>query len=358
MKMVPFLEAFTDVSRGNKKIPSGEMLEEGQLPVIDQGAKLVAGYTNDPDAAVKSETPLIVFGDHTKVFKLIQHKFAMGADGIKLLKPSIELDSTFAYHYLRSIKLPDAGYSRHFKFLKERSVPLPPLDEQRRIAAILDKADAIRQKRRQAIAHLDNLALSIFQYMFRNSSRRAKLGDIFDVSTGSTPSRANPANFGGGIPWVKTGEVNGTITATEETVSQAGVKSSRLRIFPPMSIIIAMYGQGKTRGQSAILSTAATTNQACAVLPPNDSYYPEFIRTQLRSGYERLRGAARGGNQANLNLQIIRDFEVLVAPLELQAQFDAILSEIDRSKTRTKSALDMSCALFDSLQSRAFRGEL
>ena len=119
-----------------------------------------------------------------------------------------------------------------------------------------------------------------------------------------------------------------------------------------------MYGQGKTRGQSAILGLHATTNQACAVLPPNDNYYPEFIQTQLRSGYERLRGAARGGNQANLNLQIIRDFEVTVAPLELQAQFAAVLSEINRSKSRAKTALDKSRALFESLQSRAFRGEL
>ena len=234
----------------------------------------------------------------------------------------------------------------------------PPLDEQRRIAAILDKADAIRQKRRQVIVHLDSLAQSIFQRMFGSSSKRAKLGAIFEVSTGSTPSRANPANFGGGIPWVKTGEVDGTITTTEETVSRAGVRSSRLTLFPPKSIIIAMYGQGKTRGQSAILGLHATTNQACAVLPPNDNYYPEFIQTQLRSGYERLRGAARGGNQANLNLQIIRDFEVTVAPLELQAQFAAVLSEINRSKSRAKTALDKSRALFESLQSRAFRGEL
>lgn len=167
LQTVRFTDVVRDVSGGNAKLPQSQFQPSGSLAVVDQGQSFVAGYTDKMAYQFRSESlPVIVFGDHTKAIKYIDFPFAMGADGVKVLKPLDMCDPKYLYHYLRQAKIPDAGYSRHFKFLKELSIPLPPLHEQRRIAAILDKVDALRAKRREAIGKLDQLQQSVFLEMF------------------------------------------------------------------------------------------------------------------------------------------------------------------------------------------------
>src|SRR5699024_4635144 len=163
---VPFLEAFDDVSRGNKRVPLKELGDNGLLPVVDQGKSPIAGYVNDQTLAVSTAGPIIVFGDHTRAVKYIDFPFAMGADGTKLLKARPGFDSRYLYYALRAIDLSNAGYSRHFKFLKQTRVPRFELEQQRRIATILDEADAIRSKRRAQLEHLDELPQALFHEMF------------------------------------------------------------------------------------------------------------------------------------------------------------------------------------------------
>jgi type I restriction enzyme S subunit len=165
--VVPFDAAFADGTGGNPKVKATEYLADGHLPIIDQGQSAVAGYTNDPALACRVKRPCILFGDHTRAFKYVDFDFALGADGVKVLLPSGMLEPRFAFHFLSNVVLPeDVGYSRHFKFLKRIYVPLPPLAEQRRIAAILDKADALRRKRQEAIALTEQLLRSTFLEMF------------------------------------------------------------------------------------------------------------------------------------------------------------------------------------------------
>ena len=163
---LPFLDVFKDATGGNIKTPQTEFLEEGEFPVVDQGQVLVAGFVNDRSRVCSVNPPVIVFGDHTRVIKYVDFEFAMGADGTKVLVPKVESDTKYLYYALKAMEIPAAGYSRHYKFLKETQIPLPPLPEQRRIAEILDKADALRAKRRAALARLDIFTRSIFLDMF------------------------------------------------------------------------------------------------------------------------------------------------------------------------------------------------
>jgi len=163
---LPFLDVFADESGGNVKTPQGEYKKNGQFPVVDQGKSLVAGYVDDESRLCGTGRPAIVFGDHTRCIKYIDFPFCMGADGVKVLRPKIEADLKYLYYFLRQLNLMDAGYDRHFKYLKRVEVVLLPLPEQRRIAAILDQADALRTKRREALAQLDSLTQSIFIEMF------------------------------------------------------------------------------------------------------------------------------------------------------------------------------------------------
>ena len=105
----------------------------------------------------------VVFGDHTRAFKYIDFPFIMGADGTKVLQPKKDdCDTKYLYYFFLSINVPDTGYNRHFKYLKELKIPLPPLDQQKKIAAILDAADGYRQKTKALILKYDELTQSLF----------------------------------------------------------------------------------------------------------------------------------------------------------------------------------------------------
>ncbi len=181
-----------------------------------------------------------------------------------------------------------------------------------------------------------------------DAAPKKKLGDYAPTTSGSTPSRGNkqywqPAE----IAWVKTGEVAfAPITATEEAISKQALAECSLTLLPPKTILIAMYGQGKTRGQSAILEIPATTNQACFAVLPNDTWEPEFLQLWLKSSYQDLRdlSADRGGNQANLNGALLNALEV-PAPSKTEQQnivvrIQAAMTEIDTLENSIKAALE------------------
>jgi type I restriction enzyme S subunit len=112
-----------------KKIPSSEYLEEGLFPIIDQSTDFIAGYTNDQKCIIDCNVPRIVFGDHTRILKLINFDFARGADGTQVLLTNDKRNPQHLfYHSLLKIDLSNYGYARHFKFLKDSKIILPKED--------------------------------------------------------------------------------------------------------------------------------------------------------------------------------------------------------------------------------------
>ena len=189
LKIVPFLDVFEDVSGGNIKTPQSEFLAEGDVPVVDQGQGLVAGYVTDKSRVCKAKPPVIVFGDHTRIIKYVDFQFAMGADGTKVLASRNGDHPKYLYYALQAIQIPSAGYSRHYKFLKETEIPLPPLAEQKRIAGILDAADALRAKRRDTLAQLHQYRGSAFSNLFGKPLSDSRwqimeVGEVGDVQLG------------------------------------------------------------------------------------------------------------------------------------------------------------------------------
>nr|WP_322626056.1 restriction endonuclease subunit S [uncultured Flavobacterium sp.] len=251
------------------------------------------------------------------------------------------------------------------RYLSELEIPLPDLATQQRIAALLDKADELRQYNKQLIEKYDALTQSLFLDMFGDPVRnekgweKMKLGNLSDMSSGSTPSRTKEENFNGSIPWVKTTEVNGkVITDTLEKISEDALKNSSCKLFPEGSIVIAMYGQGKTRGQIGILGIEAATNQACCVLKPSEKANFTYVYYTLSSLYDDLRELGRGGNQPNLNLGILKNYEIIFPHRNLQNQFAERVQLIEQQKELAQQALQKSEELFNSLLQKAFKGEL
>lgn len=168
--------------------------------------------------------------------------------------------------------------------------------------------------------------------MLPKSWHRSTLGEIARITSGGTPDRGKPEYWGGDVPWVTTGEIQfNTITDTVEKITAAGLQNSSAKLFPPGTLLMAMYGQGKTRGQVAKLSIDAATNQACAAIQLRDKHDVDFYFQYLISQYEELRELGNAGTQKNLNGGIIKGLGVPVPPYCEQRRIAQILSTWDQA---------------------------
>ena len=173
------------------------------------------------------------------------------------------------------------------------------------------------------------------------SARTVTLGSIAKITSGGTPDRSNPAYWGGEIPWVKTAQIqNSTIVCDDidEWITQDGLEQSAARMIPHGTILMAMYGQGKTRGRVAILGVDAAINQACAAILLESGADRDYVFQQLRFRYETIRGLSNTGSQDNLNTGLVRGVAFPLPPLPVQRRIAEALGAWD-------SAIAMSEAL-------------
>jgi type I restriction enzyme S subunit len=149
------------------------------------------------------------------------------------------------------------------------------------------------------------------------------IGSLVDVATGATPLRRRSDYYGGGVPWVTSGAVNkGTIVEAAETITELALKETNAKLFPRGTLVVAMYGEGQTRGRVGELGMDAATNQALAALlfDENTESLRPYLRLYLLRNYERIRALSFGGVQPNLSLGVIRDTPVPLPPLLEQAE--------------------------------------
>jgi type I restriction enzyme S subunit len=249
----------------------------------------------------------------------------------------------------------------YFRDYKSEEFNLVPVDYQEEIVATLGKIEAIVAARQRQLQKLDELVKARFIELFggiHNSNKYPykPIQELTDVISGGTPNRdVNEYWECGTIPWVKTTELqNNLIKEVDEYITEKGLNSSSAKLVPPGTVLIAMYGQGKTRGMTAYLNIEACTNQACACILPSDQINQTFLWKFLILSYDNLRGMAKGGNQPNLNGTIIKNYPILYPPIELQEQFAAFVEQTDKSKAVIQKALDEAQLLFDSLMQKYF----
>ena len=160
--------------------------------------------------------------------------------------------------------------------------------------------------------------------------RLPQIKDIASISSGSTPNRNNSEYWNGNIAWVTTGELSsGHVNHTSELITVKAVKETKMRIYPQGTLLMAMYGQGKTRGTVAILEIDAAVNQACAAITIKNGN-SKFLFYQLKNSYQYIRKLSNTGNQENLNADIIKSYQVPWAPDEEQERISAILTTQDK----------------------------
>lgn len=285
-------------------------------------------------------------GDHTRIVKYITEPFFLGADGVKVLVPiDRTMNCKYLYYQLLSAKIPDTGYNRHFKWVKELEFQLPSRNEQDDVAERLDKLCVVISARQQQLAKLDELVKARFVEMFGGINESVwypyqTIESFTSVMSGGTPDRNIPEYWQGNIRWIKTTELkNCIITDTEEKISQLGVENSSAKIIPANSILVAMYGQGKTRGMTGYITVECATNQACACILPSEKINQKYLWKYIIFSYDKLRSMAKGGNQPNLNAGIIRKFPVLMPPMNLQNRFAVFAEQVEKTKLFIQNSL-------------------
>lgn len=366
--VLPFSLAVKDATSEYSKLQKSEYLEQGRFPIVDQGQNKFGGYTNDESVVSLDGCPAIVFGDHTRIFKFIDEPFCLGADGAKVLESKVELDRKFLFYYLSSLNIESAGYSRHFKFLKENVVPVPPLPEQKRIATILDKADAIRRKRQQAIQLADDFLRAVFLDMFGDPVTNSKgweterLEELVRVVSGATPSKSNDDYWIGDFPWVSPKDMKSLdIKSSIDHINQIVFERENLKKLPVGSVLIVVRGMILAHTVPVgITSTEVAINQDIKAFISSGRVLPEFLLWFLLSQHANLLSkvttAAHGTKR--FDMDDLLSLPVFVPQLEIQSDFVSIarsykatLDELDWSH---KGALELS----NSLGQRAFAGQL
>ena len=164
-----FEECIVKVPR-QKQIKSKDYLSSGIYPVVSQEQDLISGYYNDESYVYKHSKPVVVFGDHTKNIKYIDFDFIVGADGTQILMTIENIETKFFYYAIKSIKLENLGYARHFKLLKKEEIGFPNITEQRRIVSYLDflssKVRAIEEKYQKIVEECDALKQAMLRDVF------------------------------------------------------------------------------------------------------------------------------------------------------------------------------------------------
>ncbi|WP_433345643.1 hypothetical protein [Micromonospora sp. CA-111912] len=346
-------------------------MKTGFYPVIDQGKNLIAGFTNDPTLLHRTSGPVIVFGDHTRCFKYVDFPFSMGADGVKVLKPQAGWDPKFLYYYLTSLPLPNAGYSRHFKFLKEQTVVQPPLRDQQRIAEVLDWAHDLRAKRREALAHLDDLTLGIFLDLFGSPNTNPqgwpmiRLADVLAMPLRNGISPATRGEVQGQVLTLSSITGRRFDPTAKKTAAFLAPHSTAQVVHPADFLMCRGNGNLRLVGRGFLPSEAmpdtAFPDTIIAARVRTELVRPVFLEHVWRSTAVRrqIESSAHTTNGTyKVNQKGLGGISFFSPPLELQDRFTARVTAVDALRANHSSGLAELDALFASLQDRAFRGLL
>ena len=253
--------------------------------------------------------------------------------------------------------------------VKNLAVPIAPLAEQKRIVVAIEehfsRLDAVEHDITTARAKGATLPSVVLPGLFSTDWPTRRIGELARVGSGATPRRSEARYWSGGtIPWVTSGAVNErAISSASGLITQEALAETSVKLWPIGTALVAMYGEGKTRGKAALLQIESTCNQACAAIDYDRSLVTgDYLLTYLNSQYEASRRLASGGVQPNLSLGLIKNMEIPVPSIEtqrsvaLQAE-DIVLGSEQLAATCTKARLHVT-ALRRSILAAAFSGQL
>lgn len=332
------------------------LVDEGDLLIACSGI-VVSNFHNKIAYAEKKHLPLCM-NTSTMRFKILD-KDIINIDYYRYF-----LQTRYFSDQLSRLITGSAQLNFGPSHIKQIECPLPALDTQQKIAAILDKADELIQNDKKILEKYDQLAQSVFLKMFGDPVtnpkgwQERKLGNIGNLDRGISKHRPRnaPELLGGEYPLIQTGDVansEGYITKYKSTYSEIGLKQSKT--WPKGTLCITIAANIAKTG---ILTFDACFPDSVVGFKPGKETNNEYIQMWLSFLQKILEDAAPQSAQKNINLAILRTLDIPVPPIELQHQFALVINQIEQQKQLTQESLKKSEELFQSLLQQAFKGEL
>lgn len=364
--MAKFTDIFEDVTKQGTKIPTNLYLETGKYPIIDQGQSEIAGYT-DQIEGLFTDIPAIIFGDHTRIIKYVDTPCFLGADGVKLLKAK---DPTANYRYLYyalcNADIPNTGYNRHFKWLKEIEIPEYSMEEQNSIVFQLEKIDALISLRKQQLSKLDELVKSRFVELFGNlvigdkiSINKHKIGEIASVT------KLAGFEFTKYIQYKEQGDIimlrglnckKGHLVLDD--IKWIDKETSDLLPRSKLYYGDILMTYAGTIGDVAMVDADnkyhLAPNVAKITLTDKMAYNPVFLIHLFMYTNDYIMTFASVVAQASINMEKIRNFEYYFPSVEQQNEFAAFVEQTDKSKLAIQKSLEKLETLKKSLMQKYF----
>ena len=296
--------------------------------------------------------------------------------GFKSFVPDTSrLDSGFLYHWLRANRsfLENLGTGATFKEVSKAvmtrvEIPLPPLDEQKRIAAVLDQADALRRQRQESLQLIEKLIESVFLNMFGDAVSNTKgwptesLTTACKLSSGGTPSKSNASFWEGDLPWFTPKDLKRDELADSiDHVSASVLTHTNLKLYPAETVLIVVRGMILAHTfPVSIIKKAGVVNQDIKALTPVADMHPQFLAACLRAQRSLIlsKVTTAGHGTKKLDTESLDEIRVFLPPMNLQMEFVGLVNRHRELLANGLSSKNSIASLFSSLQQRAFRGEL
>ena len=346
--MARFADVLEDVTKDGHKIPKENYLANGLYPIIDQGQEYIAGYSNDADG-LYSNVPAIIFGDHTRIIKYVDMPFFLGADGVKLLRAkNPNANYKYLYYALSNANIPNTGYNRHFKWLKEIDIPIPAEPQQASIVKVLDKVNDLIALRKQQLDKLDELVKARFVEIFgdpKTNPQNWPVACFKDVCSLITDGEhVTPKRVANGIYLLSARNVlNHELQLNDvDYIDQDEYDRIAKRVVPqPNDILISCSG---SIGRCCRVPQGIKFQmvRSVALLRFSGAVNPVFMENLILTSHlqEQIKQSATQSSQANLFQGRIRELSGYIPPLRLQNEFSAFAEKIGKCKLTVRRGLD------------------
>ena len=378
--VIPFVSSIENIGTF-PKVKTSDCFEEGTYPVVDQSEKDITGYINNEELLYKGDLPIIIFGDHTRNIKYVDFPFAAGADGTKILHTTSILDSKFFYYYLKSLQIPNLGYSRHYSILKLLDVPVPSLNEQKQIAEKLDKLfdqiETIKEASNKIPELLKNFRQQVLTYAvtgkLTNSDfahwEKSTIGTIGKVKGGKRlPKGEELVNYNTGYPYIRARDLKeGTVLKqnimyllpeTQEKIKNYIVKTDDVYI----TIVGAKIGDAGIIPES--MNNANLTENAAKITDLSEKIMPQYLSLWLQAPLcqSEIQQSIKSAAQGKLALTRINSLSVCFPPIESQKEIidkvEYLLGELKIIESKFYQLQNILEKLPQALLCKAFKGEL
>ena len=342
-------------AKKTKQVQTSEYNIGTKYPIISQEDKMVSGYCDDESLLYHINCPVVVFGDHTRVLKYVDFDFVVGADGVKILIPKPFLKAKFLYYYLQWYKVPSLGYSRHYKLLKEISLPIPSPEVQQRIVSELDLLSSIIEKKKAQLKEYDQLAQSIFYDMFgdpvtnEKGWKVKKLGEVAKEKL-SYGSGASAIHYNNEVRYVRITDIKDDGELNSDMVSPNIYDEKYL--LNDGDILFARSGAtvGKTFLYKAKYGKCIYAGYLIRLIPNTKIVLPSYVYGFTKSSYYRsfVAKVQNAVAQPNINAKQYSELSIPLPPLPLQQSFASKIEAIEHQKALVQQSITETESLFNS----------